>query len=318
MFVKLLLLVVGFIALIKGADLFVDGSSSLAKNFKVPKILIGLTLVAFGTSAPEFAISVKAILSGSGEMILGNVIGSNILNLLLIIGIVAMIKPITIKRDTYKKELPMTVFGTCLLSLLFLDNLFDKTKINTITRVDGLIVVLFFLAFCYYLISIILKNKKELKEIEKPEYSIFKSVIYTIIGIVFIVIGGNLVVESASYIARALNVSDRLIALTVIALGTSLPELVTGITAALKGEEDILIGNIVGSSIFNICVVVGIPVVLFGNITPVGFTYIDLLVFVLSSLLVFIFSYSKREINKKEGLLMVLIFLIYYCYIIIK
>lgn len=304
------MLIVGFILLIKGADIFVDGASSTAQNFKVSKMLIGLTIVAFGTSAPEFAVSMSALASGSTDMVLGNVIGSNILNILLILGVAATIKPITIKDNTVKKELPLTLLISTLLVVLFLDISLGNGSTNQITRSDGIVILLFFSVFLYYLITLA-KQKKETKE-EHPQFKLGKSLLFVLLGLVGIVLGSNLVVDNASNIAKILGISERVISLTIIAFGTSLPELVTTIVSAKKGEQDLLVGNIIGSNIFNICVVLGIPVAIFGGITPSSFQIIDLIVLVGSALLLFIFSETSKKITKIEGFLMLLTFVIYY------
>lgn len=314
MIISIILLIVGFIILIKGADIFVDGASSVAKNFNLSKMLIGLTIVAFGTSAPEFAVSIKSLISGNGDMVLGNVIGSNILNILLILGSSSMIHFLTVKNNTVKKELPITILITTLLIVLMSDSLFDRNVINSFTRADGVIVLLFFLVFIYYLISM-MRNKVD-EDNDDAKYSMKKSIIYTLFGIVCIVLGSNFVVEHASNIASYLGVSERMISLTIVALGTSLPELVTSIMATKKGEYDIAIGNVVGSNIFNIGIVLGLPIALFGGISKISFNYIDLLVLFSSALLLFIFSYNDKKITKKEGIIMLVLFTIYYSYVI--
>lgn len=314
MFLQIILLILGFVVLIKGADLFVDGASATAQNFKVSKMLIGLTIVAFGTSAPEFAVSVKSLLSGNGDMVLGNVIGSNILNILLILGVSAMFHSLSVKNNTVKKELPITLLITTLFAVLLSDHLFDKSLPNSFTRSDGIILLLFFLVFIYYLISMM--RKKIDVDDNLPNMSLKKAILFTIVGIVAIVIGSNLVVDSASFIASALGVSERMISLTIIALGTSLPELVTSVAATRKGEYDIAIGNVVGSNIFNIGIVIGVPVVLFGGVSQIAFSYIDLLVMLASSLLLFLFSFRDYKISKSEGAMFLTLFIIYYTYVI--
>lgn len=314
MFLQIILLVLGFVVLIKGADLFVDGASATAQNFKVSKMLIGLTIVAFGTSAPEFAVSVKSLLSGNGDMVLGNVIGSNILNILLILGVSAMFHSLSVKNNTVKKELPITLLITTLFAVLLSDHLFDKSLPNSFTRSDGIILLLFFLVFIYYLISMM--RKKIDVDNNLPNMSLKKAILFTIVGIVAIVIGSNLVVDSASFIASALGVSERMISLTIIALGTSLPELVTSVAATSKGEYDIAIGNVVGSNIFNIGIVIGVPVVLFGGVSQIAFSYIDLLVMLASALLLFLFSFRDYKISKSEGAMFLTLFIIYYTYVI--
>lgn len=312
MLLQIVLLILGFIVLIKGADVFVDGASSTAANFRVPKMLIGLTIVAFGTSAPELAVSIKALASSSNDMVLGNVIGSNITNILLILGVAAVITPITIKNNTVKKEIPLCIMITLLFVSQIADLVLDHNKNNMITRSDALAIILVFGVFLYYIISMAIKDRKTKKEIEEPQYGIIKSLFLVIIGLWGIIIGSNFVVDSASNIARMIGWSERLISLTIIAFGTSLPELVTTIISSIKGEQDILVGNIIGSNIFNICIVLGVPVAIFGGIKANNFTNMDLLFFILSATLLFIFSISKRKINRFEGLIMLFMFAIYY------
>lgn len=314
MLINIILLVVGFIILIKGADIFVDGASGIAENFKVSKMLIGLTIVAFGTSAPEFAVSVKSIISNNGDIVLGNVIGSNIINILLILGISSLIHPLNVKNATVKKELPITLLLTTLFAVLLSDSLFDKGLVNAFTRGDGITLLLFFMVFIYYLISMA-RNKID-DDTNNEKLPLLKAIIFSIVGIVGIVLGSNFVVDSASKIATILGVSERMIALTIIALGTSLPELVTSLTATRKGEYDIAIGNVVGSNIFNIGMVIGLPISMFGGIGKIAFSYIDLIVMIISAVLLFMFSFNDYKITKKEGIVFVLLFIVYYSYVI--
>lgn len=317
MILDIFLLIIGFIVLIKGADFFVDGSSSIADNFKVPKILIGLTIVAFGTSAPELAVSIKAIISNNHDIILGNVIGSNILNVLLILGIAALFKPLVVKNNTIKKEIPIMLLITCLFGVLLSDSLFNSNQLNNFTRSDGIVLLLFFLVFVYYLIEIsVTKEVVMNKKIKK--LSLSKAIIYTCLGIGMIVIGGELVVNYASFIAEKVGVSKRIIGLTIVALGTSLPELVTSITAAKKGESDLAIGNIVGSCILNIGVVMALPVAIFGGIEKINFSNFDIIVMIISVLILFFFSLNDRKITKKEGFFFLVLFTIYYSIVIIN
>ena len=314
MILDIILLVVGFIILIKGADIFVDGASSIAGNFKISKMLIGLTIVAFGTSAPEFAVSVKSLISGNGDIVLGNVIGSNILNILLILGISSLFHFLNVKNNTVKKELPITLLITTLFAVLLSDHLFDSNITNAFTRSDGIVLLLFFLVFIYYLISMA-RNKIDDDQNEKY-MSMSKSIVYTILGLICIIVGSNFVVDSASSLAAIIGISEKMISLTVIAFGTSLPELVTSVTATKKGEYDIAIGNVVGSNIFNIGMVIGLPVAIFGGISDITFNYIDLIVMLLSALLLFIFSFKDKRISKKEGIAFLILFVIYYSYVI--
>ncbi len=313
MLVDIILLVVGFVVLIKGADLFVDGASNVALNFKVSKMLIGLTIVAFGTSAPEFAVSVKGLLSNSGDIVLGNVIGSNILNILLILGVSAIIHPLVVKNNTVKKELPITLLITSLFAVLLSDNIFDKKLTNSFTRGDGIVLILFFLVFIYYLITL-MRNKVE-DEKDKEVMPLFKAIMFTLVGLISIIIGSNFVVDSASALAKAIGISERIISLTIIALGTSLPELVTSVTATKKGEYDIAIGNVVGSNIFNIGIVIGLPVALLGGIGTIAFSYVDLIVMIATALMLFIFSRNDYKISRREGICFLLVFVVYYGYV---
>lgn len=317
---QFLILIVGFVLLIKGADFFVDGASSTASNFRVPKILIGLTIVAFGTSAPELAVSMQALANGSTDMVLGNVIGSNIINILLILGIAAVIRPLKIRNNTVKKEIPIAILISTLLVVLFLDVQLGSGTTDQITRSDAIAILLFFVIFLYYLIRTAIsehKNLKKQKTIEKPRWKLPLSLSIVAIGLAGIIIGSELVVNSASSIASFFGMSERLIALTIIALGTSLPELVTTIVSAKKGETDLMLGNILGSNIFNICIVLGVPVAIFGTVTPASFQIVDLIVLVFSAILLWIFSLSKHKISRLEGAMMLLAFAVYYTVIFI-
>ena len=315
MIIDILLLIIGFILLIKCADLFVDGASSTAQNFKVSKMLIGLTIVAFGTSAPEFAVSMSALANKSSDMVLGNVIGSCILNTMLIIGIAAIIHPIKIHDNTVKKELPLTLLISTLLAILMLDVKLGNGLLNQLTRSDAFVILLFFTVFLYYLFTL-LKQKRD-DEKEKPKYKLWLSLVLIAIGLAGIIFGSDLVVDSASSIAKSIGVTERVIALTIIAFGTSLPELVTTIVSSKKGEQDLLMGNIIGSNIFNICVVLGIPIAIYGTVTPASFSVIDLIMLVTSALLIFLFAKSGRTVNRFEGILMITVFALYYILVFI-
>ncbi len=310
------LLIIGFILLIKGADWLVDGASSVASNFKVSKLLIGLTIVAFGTGAPELAVSFSSLINGSTDILVGNVIGSNIINVLLLIGIAAVIRPIKVQKDTVSKELPLLLLISTALIILLLDVNLAEAVINTFSRADAIICLLFFCIFLYYLFSLARKNKKEAKKVEKPKYKIGKSFLFVILGLVGVVGGSQLVVNSASTIATTIGISERIISLTIIALGTSLPELVTTVMAARKGESDLLVGNIVGSNIFNICIVLALPVAFAGGITPNNFEVIDLTMLVISSVLLCFLARRDHKITRTDGFLMLSIFLLYYGFII--
>jgi len=314
MILDIILLVVGFVVLIKGADIFVDGASAVAGNFKVSKMLIGLTIVAFGTSAPEFAVSIKSLLSGNGDIVLGNVIGSNILNILLILGCASMFHSLNVTNNTVKKELPITLLITTLFAVVLSDSLFDNNFSNNLTRSDGIVILLFFMVFIYYLIS--MARKKIDTDQDETYMPMKKAILFTIVGFISIILGSNMVVDNASSLASAIGISQKMIALTIIALGTSLPELVTSVTATRKGEYDIAIGNVVGSNIFNIGMVIGLPITIFGGIPKITFNYIDLIAMLISAFLLFIFSFNDRKITKVEGTIFLMIFLAYYSYVI--
>lgn len=313
---QLTLLIVGFVLLIRGADWLVDGASSVAANFKVSKLLIGLTIVAFGTGAPELAVSFSSLISGNTDILLGNVIGSNIINVLLLIGVAAVIHPIRVKKATVSKELPLLLLISTALIVLFLDASLTNAVSNVFSRSDAIICLLLFGIFLYYLISLARKNKKEAKKANKPQYPIGKSLLLTFIGLVCIVIGSELVVNSASDIATTMGISERIISLSIVALGTSLPELVTTITAAKKGESDLLVGNIVGSNIFNICIVLALPILFSGGISPANFELLDLIMLIFSAFLLCILARHNHKITRAEGVLMLIIFTIYYGYIV--
>lgn len=307
-----ILLILGFILIIKSSDVLVDSASSLAAKWHVPKMIIALTIVAFGTCAPELAISFQSISSGNGSMALANVMGSCIVNVLLIVGLASFIQPIQIKNQTVKKEMPILLLATIGLIVLIIDRLFFS-KTNMLNRPDGFILILLFMLFVYYIVSIIRKKKEEQEE-SLVKYGLVKSFIYLILSIIVIVISSDLIVENAEIIAESWGISQKVITLVVIVIGTSLPELVMTVTAAKKNEFEIAIGNIIGTNIFNICVVLGLPITILGKLYIVDFNIVDLIFVFLSSALLFLFARSERKISKVEGALMIIIFLCYYAY----
>ena len=315
-FLQVLLLAAGFLLLIKGADWLVDGASSVASNFKVSKLLIGLTIVAFGTGAPELAVSFSSLINGNTDILVGNVIGSNVINVLLLIGIAAVIHPIKVKKATVSKELPLLLLISTALIVLIIDMNLTDAPYNMFSRADGIVCLLFFAIFLYYLISLARKNRKDASIVEKPKYKLGKSFLLVIVGLAGVVGGSQLVVNSASFIASAIGISERIISLTIVALGTSLPELVTTVNAARKGESDLLVGTIVGSNIFNICIVLALPVALTGGIRPDSFEVIDLFMLVFSALLVCLIARRGHNISRKDGFFMLAMFLFYYGFII--
>ena len=317
-----ILLIVGFFILIKGADWLVDGASSAASNFKVPKQLIGLTIVAFGTSAPELAVSFASLISGKTDVLIATVIDSNVLNALLLIGLAALVSPpIKIKRTTISKELPLLLLISASMITLLLDSSVTALEENTFSRSDAIICLLLFAVFLYYIINIIRKSRNSKKEFEKPKYKLGKSLLFVFLGLAGVIAGGELVVYTATTIATGIGVSDRIIALTIINFGTALPEIVTTITAAKRKESELLVGSLVGSNIFNICIVLGLPVAIFGTIPVANFSLVDLMMPIVSSAV--LWWVSRRgshgrdgKILRYEGLIMLLVFLAYYSYII--
>lgn len=315
MLMQLVFLLIGFVVLIKGADIFVESASSVAKHLNVPDILIGLTIVAFGTSAPEASVSIKSVLSQNSDMVLGNVVGSNILNVLLILGIAALIAPINVQNNTIKKEIPFLLLVSILLGVLIMDHWWAASAVDMISRQDGVIILIFFVIFVYYLVTLAKSGEAEAIEVK---YSLTKAVIFAILSLIAIVVGGDLVVDAATEIATSLGVSQRFIALTIVALGTSLPELVTSVLAARKGKQDLALGNVIGSNIFNICFVTGFPAACFGNVIPSEPVGIDLLVMIASTVLLFFFAFTGKRISKREGASFLGLFIIYYGYLILS
>lgn len=313
--INLALLLIGFVFLIKGADIFVDGASDTARKFRVPKMLIGLTIVSFGTSAPELAVSIQSILSGKGDILLGNVVGSNVLNILLILGVASLVGTLRVNTATVKKEIPVLVLITLAFAALLSDKIFGLAE-NIFTRQDGVVLLLFFCIFIYYLIGMARKkdtNEEENKD-EKP-VKLVKALLMIVVGLIGIVLGSDFVVKGASEIAATFGVSQRIISLTIVALGTSLPELVTSVIATKKGEYDIAIGNIVGSNIFNIGIVAGLPVAIFGGVGGGAFSYVDIIALIMSAVVLFFFARHGGRIGYKKGIIFLLMFVAYYGYV---
>lgn len=310
MITNIILLVIGFIILIKGADLFVDGISSTADNLKIPKIVISLTIVAFGTSAPELAISMQGMINGSGSIVLANVIGSTIVNTMLIIGISALIRKIKVKNETVKKQLPLHLITIIVFAVLFLIG-------NGISRIDGIILILTFIIFVLYILKFIKKHNSIFEKREKPRWKTSTSIIYSIIGLIAIFIGSDLAVDNCTALAHSIGISEKLITMVILVIGTSTPELALAISSAKKKEFDIILGNIIGTNIFNIGFVLGLPIAIFGDVTSIDFGLIDIVLMTLSGIIVYTFAKDDKLITKKEGLLMLAVFIEYYIYVII-
>ena len=311
-------LLVGFFLLIKGADLFVDGTSSIAKLLKVPSIIIGLTIVAMGTSAPEMAVSVGAAIKGQNDIVISNVLGSNIFNLLVVAGGCAVIKSLPVSIDLRKRDFPFSIGIAALLLFFCLNSLIIGGKGFTINRTEGIILFAGLMAYLGFLVYSAVKGRTGLPGDEEIKtMSPLKSVFYTALGIAGIVVGGDLVVESASDIAAAFGLSQTIIGLTILALGTSLPELVTSLVATRKGENDLAMGNVIGSNIFNILGVLGLS----AAVSPVkvsGFSVIDLSLFIGFCLIIYLVTYFRNKIERLPGILMVLTYLGYMTYAVMR
>lgn len=307
MIVNVFLLVLGFVMLIKGADWFVDGAKGIAKRLKIPEIVIGLTIVAMGTSLPEASVSISSALKNSADLAVGNVLGSNILNILIILGITSMICPLAVKKNTCLIEMPFLVLMTVLLFVLGLDG-----KLNLI---DGIIFLVFFGIYLLYLLKSAKNNEEDTEEVQdKP---VWKLLFALVVGMVIVIVGSNITVSAASDIAKALGVSERMIGLTVVALGTSLPELVTCIVAAKKKSADLAIGNIVGSNIFNILFVLGLTSVI--TVVPYQVLFLkDSLFAILSSVMLLLGSLiCKKKITRFMGFLFLVTYAIYFVVIVL-
>ena len=302
---QILLLIFGLILLIVFSNIFVDSSTNLANGFKIPKMVIALTIASFCTCAPELAVSFSSL--ENYDVSIANVIGSCIANILLIIGIGSLMRPIKIETATVKKEIPLLILCSLMLSLLFLD--------GKISRYDSLVLMLLFMLFCLYLYKMIRRFKKV--EEEAIKVNKLKSFIITIFSVFMIVEGSELVVDSTLYLSETYNIAPKLISMIVIVIGTSLPELMITITSAKKGEFDMTVGNIVGSNIFNICIVLGLPILIFGGVVSSSFNYVDLFMLVLSPLLFYIFCKSEMTITRLEGSMMIFVFFLYYGYLIL-
>lgn len=319
---SIIILIIGFALLMKGADYFVEGSSSVAKQLHVPSMIIGMTIVAMGTSLPECAVSVTASLTGNNSLAVSNVVGSNIFNLMVVCGACALFAPLTIKKDTLKKEFPLSIICAALLMVLGYVGML-------LGHLDGGVFLLIFAAYLIWMIGSAKKARAAHKEsqmmLEEGELvdeeiqilPLWKCALFIVGGMIAIKFGGDFVVDSASALASAFGLSQTLIGLTIVAMGTSLPELVTSIIAARKNEVDMAIGNAVGSNIFNILMVLGIS----ATISPVALlreNIIDIIILMIFTVLVWLFAGTKRKISRKEGIIMALTYLVYCGYIIIR
>lgn len=316
---ELIFLIIGFIMIIKASDVLVDSASSIAAKFRVPKMLIALTIVSFGTCAPEVAISFNSVMEKNGTMAFANVIGSCIVNVFLIVGLAAITKAIKVKHNTVKKELPILLLVTTSFSVLMLDSIFNKKTPNVFSRADGIVLILLFFMFVAYLIQLFRGRAiEEAEESVEIKYdNVFIAITILALSIVMICMSSDVIVDNATLLAHSIGISEKIITMTAIVIGTSLPELMLTVSSARKGEFDMTIGNIIGTNIFNVCVVLGLPIAIFGDIMLENFALVDIFVVFLSSLCLFIFARSERTISKKEGVIMLLIFMSYYAYLFI-
>lgn len=317
-----ILLIIGFAFLVKGADAFVEGCSSIAKRFQVPSLIIGMTIVAMGTSLPETAVSITASVTGNNELAVSNAVGSNIFNLMIVVGVCAILTPVAVRKETLKIDFPFSIVCAALLLVLGAIGMM-------LGHVDGAIFIVLFALFILYMIKSAQKSRKDNKDmdVEETEFALEveeiqimpmpKSIIFIVLGCVAIALGSDWVVDGATTIAEAMGVSQTLIGLTVVAFGTSLPELATSIMAAKKNEVDMALGNAIGSNIFNILMVLGIA----AAISPMAFiteNIIDIVILMAFSAIVWIMAWTKNELSKKEGWVMVILYAVYVVYICMR
>lgn len=307
--IQLLLLIVGFVMLVKGADWFVEGASKLAEKFGIPQLVIGLTIVAMGTSLPEAAVSTSAALKGSAEITIGNVLGSNIMNILLILGITSVISPLMVQASTVRYEIPMVIAASALLAGIGLTD-------GYVGRIDGIILLAGMVLYLLYLLKMAKKGQAVTEEGEETDRneSLLKLLLLILVGGVMIVLGSDVTVDAATALARIFGMSERLIGLTIVAFGTSLPELVTSATAAMKGKADIAVGNIVGSNLFNILFVVGISAV----ITPVIYApnfLVDTIVCIAVACLLWLCVVRKKKLERHGGVILLVCYVGYFIYL---
>jgi len=307
-------LIIGLIVIVKGSDLLVDGCVNLSKYLRIPTLVIGLTVVAIATGVPEIAISISSSLKGTNGILLGNLLGSNMFNILFILGLIALVKPLLVKREIILKNYMFALLSCLVLFIISYDMYFENSLINIITRSEGILLICFSAVFLY---STILGAMDENRlKVEKGKFS-FKDILCIISGVAMVALSADVIVESAVNISKWLNIDENIIGLTVIAVGTNLPELVTSFVAVKKGEIDMAIGNLVGTNIYNIFLILGLA----ATINPIeisAFSFIDIVILSFTSLLVYIFIQIKKDVNKKEGIIMMILYIIYIVYVVIR
>ncbi len=318
------LLLFGFVLLVKGADVFVTGASSIAKKFNIPDLIIGLTIVAFGTSAPEVAVSTVASLNGQNSMAISNIIGSNIFNLLLVLGICAIIVPINVTdKDIIKRDFPFNIIASVVLVIMLADSFIGNGDINVLSRADGIILLIAFSIFMYTVIKSALGSMKSAENVssdsqeEIKEVSFITSLVMIVLGLGAVVLGGDVVVDSASTIATSFGISETVIGLTIVAMGTSLPELVTSVIACKKGSSDMALGNVIGSNLFNILFTLGIC----STISPITVEILsiyDAIILLGFTITAFICAKTGYKITRPQGFMLVALFVCYNVYIFIR
>lgn len=317
---SIILLMIGLALLIIGANFFVDGASKIASYLHISPLLIGLTIVAFGTSSPEATVSILAAMGGNADVAIGNVVGSNIFNITLVVGLTAIIYPLQVENETIRKEIPFTLLASVALMIFISDKVLESVSNNVVTRSDGLILLLLFTVFLYYLFEVARRGRSNTREEKmfRPTAAVWgKQILFTILGLGAIIFGGDLVVDGATAIALSFGMSKTLVGLTIVAIGTSLPELVTSITAAFKKESEIALGNIVGSNIFNILFVLGAA----ATISPLGVDpkiSIDITLMIILTILLLVFSRTNFKIGKFEGIILAAAYIGYLIYIIAR
>ena len=318
MIINIILIIVGMALLIKGGDFLVDGASHLARRFNISELAIGLTIVAFGTSAPELVVSLSAAIGSHPEIALGNVIGSNILNLLLVLGITGLIMPVAVQKNTVKIEIPLSLLAAIVLFLLANFGIFTGAR-NMLTRLDGIILLMLFGAFIFYVYKSMKTTVQEEDKSLAKTFSLGKSIVFIVVGLCFLVLGGRIVVDSAVSLAQALNISEEVIGLTVVAVGTSLPELVTSVTAIIKKKADIAVGNIIGSNIFNIFLILGVA----SLVSPMNYSTVfnkDIYLLIIGTLLLLLamFTGKKKILDRWEASIFVCIYIGYVVHLVIQ
>ena len=315
--INVLGLIIGLVVLLKGADFFVEGSSALALRLKVPQIVIGLTVVAFGTSAPELIVSLLSALKGQNEIAIANVVGSNIFNLFFILGITGLIIPLQVKKTTVWREIPFALISTLIAFVMFNDQLIDSGSENWISRIDAIILLFLFLLFLVYNFMLIKADSSS--EYEVCPHSSLKIAIYILAGLLALIFGGKLVVDNAIRIAELFQVSTKIIGLTIVAAGTSLPELITSIVAARKGKADIAVGNVVGSNIFNLTFILGISAFVHPVQYALSFNQ-DMYILTFGSALMFIFmfTFKKHKLDRGESAMFLFFYLAYMAYMLLN